>query len=383
MKEFPENATPAGHVPEEVPDLAFDDQPMQTLLGLAGPQPPTPADAITLWRSGAERTPAAAAAVAGILGGSEADAADLAGVEGVEEILVASLKSTGRDAKETACRRATLLTALGSLLGRLGRLDEAEAHLREAVELMRETWGRSHPRTCAAILTLADILQAGQRTNEADALRQGLEVERLVQAQLERVGGEHPEFMTTLVNSAHELRKAGLTSEAESFDRRAVALSERLFGMTHPLTIHRRNNLAISLLMLGRLDEAAALLEANILRDFPPFENLTPRLPYLLAILNLVAAGPAAAERHLAALKAHLDQPPLAVHERIQIPWDLRYLLETVAPRLPTTTNEMLSALLLILNARCQNRDPEVLAVQLAALKAFPIYRDAKRPTSA
>lgn len=372
------SAAIGGHIPDERVDLAFDDQPIEVLMGAAEPRPPTPADAIALWQTDPARSPVTAAAVASILGRRGIGAADLAGVEGIEQVLRAALERGGDDASNAALRRASLLAALGALLSRLGRCAEAEPLLREAVAVQRERLGRIHVETLASTSALADLLESCHRANEAEALRLVIRMECLVEAEQKTLGSKAPNFGRTLNNSAYELRKAGLAAEAEPFDRRAAALSETVFYKAHPLAIHRRNNLSLTLVMLGKFDEAADILEENTCREFAPLENLTPRLPYLLATLKFVSGNGAMAAQHFEVLKAHFAKPPLPVDESIQVPWDLRYYLDALAPQLPSGIHGLLVSLLDLLNARCQSPLPEDLPARLAALDSFPAFRDAQ-----
>ena len=68
---------------------------------------------------------------------------------------------------------------LGSLLQDQGKLDEAGALLREALEAMRATLGDRHPNTLVSINNLGTLLQAQGKLDEAGVLyREALEAKR-------------------------------------------------------------------------------------------------------------------------------------------------------------------------------------------------------------
>ncbi|HQX51549.1 MAG TPA: hypothetical protein PLR25_16650 [Planctomycetaceae bacterium] len=52
-----------------------------------------------------------------------------------------------------------------------------------------------------------------------------------------------------------------------------AATTAKLLGDIHPLAIHRCNNLVLTLILLGKLDEARQILAANWRLNAPPHAN--------------------------------------------------------------------------------------------------------------
>ena len=65
------------------------------------------------------------------------------------------------------------------MLGKMGRLEEAEALFRQTLETRRQVIGPEHPATLANIQGLAEVVAARGRRDEAEALlRSCLEIQR-------------------------------------------------------------------------------------------------------------------------------------------------------------------------------------------------------------
>ena len=100
-------------------------------------------------------------------------------------------KLSGSSARFWSARRETLgidhpdtlphLYNEGFVLNELGRADEAEALIRQSLELHRRILGPEHPGTLVAASKLGEILQAHGRLDESEALlRPCLEAQRRV-----------------------------------------------------------------------------------------------------------------------------------------------------------------------------------------------------------
>ena len=71
-----------------------------------------------------------------------------------------------------------------------------------------------------------------------------------------------------------------------------AATTAKLLGDIHPLAIHRRNNLVLTLILLGKLEEARQILAANWRLNAPPHANTTPRLAFLRHLIALLESQP-------------------------------------------------------------------------------------------
>lgn len=182
------------------------------------------------------------------------------------------------------------------LLERLGRYSEAEAVLREALQIaVRERlWDAVWEANNELIFLVGERLgkqEEGLRYRETamglagDDTRRRANVDAHValvlhaqgdyaQAEalhrralrgLEEVHGpESPSVATTYSNLAAVLAKQGRHEESEALTRRGLEIRERVFGQAHPTTISSRSNLALTLMLLGRLEEAESMMRAAL-----------------------------------------------------------------------------------------------------------------------
>jgi len=104
---------------------------------------------------------------------------------------------------------STLINNLGLLLQAQGRLDEAGALYREALEARRETLGNRHPDTLSSINNLGSLLQAKGRLDEAEAL-----FHEALKARRETLGDRHPDTLGSINNLGVLLKAQGRLDEA-------------------------------------------------------------------------------------------------------------------------------------------------------------------------
>ncbi len=166
-------------------------------------------------------------------------------------------------------------------------------------------------------------------------------------------------------NHAALMRKKGVPSVAEPLARAVFERTVRLRGVDDPLTVHFRNNLALTLMMLDRVNEARDLLAESWRTTLPSYANLTPCIPYLGLLADRLRNESAADQ--IGRLKTMLCGPELPRAPGIAHPWDVAYLLDYLRPKLPPDSSEFLAALLAAVN------DP----VKARGLDRFPEWRDA------
>jgi len=160
------------------------------------------------------------------------------------------------------------------------------------------------------------------------------------------------------------LRKAGHPDLAEPYARRCADASVRVLGETNPLALHRRNNLALTLLMLRRTAEARSLLAANWAAPCPHSTPVTPAITFLATIAELLDGGDAT--KPLGQLKTLLLGPTLQQTPNVAYPWDAGYLLDYLRDALPTDSVAFLQAALAAINDPARAPD----------LDRFPLWRD-------
>lgn len=145
------------------------------------------------------------------------------------------------------------------------------------------------------------------RAAEAESLQR-----RALALNIEVFGEKHPATLTSLNNLAADLRALGRVAEAEALDRRALALATEVLGEKHPTTLSILTNLAIDLQHLGRAAEAEPLdRHALALRT----EILGKKHPDTITSMSNLAVDLSALGR--AAEAEPLDRNALAINTEI------------------------------------------------------------------
>ncbi len=122
----------------------------------------------------------------------------------------------------------------------------------------------------------------------------------------------------------------------------------QLHGYGLVVFIHRRNDLVLTLIMLGKLEEARQILAANWRLNAPPYANITPRIAFLRHLIALLESQLDAP--FLGQLKTLLTGPELPVATDVAVPWDIAYFIKFLKPKLGEHPAEFLTALLTALN---------------------------------
>jgi len=179
-------------------------------------------------------------------------------VEGVEVRVVDVLDDAAWNVDlELANRpldRAAVLHTLGTTYLALGKFEQAEQHLRAALDLRREGLGPTHPDSLASEVELArTVYQRGEVEAGEAALRSAL-------ASCESaLGPDHPQTLSAALELAVAAADRGEYDEAETLIRRAVDGRIAVFGPEHPATLAAEEDLAVLLRRQGRYDDAEAM----------------------------------------------------------------------------------------------------------------------------
>lgn len=189
------------------------------------------------------------------------------------------------------------LRSLGALLYSKGQYDEGEKVCRDALAMDRRLYGNEHAEIAQDLNNLGVF--ARNRGNEALAerlLREALAMRRSL------FGKEHASIAETLTNLAVlHLAKRDYAG-AEPLCRDALRIRRELLGPEHPLVAQSLDNLAMILIRLGNYAEAEALQrEANTLyrellgEDHPELATSHINLATLLFFLEEYEEGAALA----------------------------------------------------------------------------------------
>jgi eukaryotic-like serine/threonine-protein kinase len=172
--------------------------------------------------------------------------------------VLAHLRRPGRPESD----RSLLSWVLGNLATTVeaqGRLHEAEALMREVVELRQRGSGDDHPDTLAAKSNLAAVLHANKKRGEAtDLTKEVLEASRRV------LGDDHPNTLTQMSNLGVMYALQNRLGEAIVIKQEALERLRRRLGKSHPKSLTALNNLALDLVQRGEFAAAAELFEEGL-----------------------------------------------------------------------------------------------------------------------
>lgn len=143
----------------------------------------------------------------------------------------------------------------------LGRVDEAERLIAQAIAEVEARTDPRHPRVLWMRLTLGDVYMDRGRWDAADAIY--LDSLAGLTATL---GANHPNSLTALHYHGHLLLRRGDAAAALPVLREAHAGRSAVMGADHPYTRYSAHRLAQALTALGRSDEALPLLRATLAR---------------------------------------------------------------------------------------------------------------------
>jgi len=207
---------------------------------------------------------------------------------GTETFLLRAVEIDRECADMPKLDAATHLLDLARVLLTTNRPSEADALIRQALNISASALGPSHPKVTAGMNLLANtLLTLGQRQEAEAILRRALEIDEKTQ------GCMHLDVARDLVNLANSLRTVFGILEAEDMLRRALTIFERCYDPHHPDVAVTLNNLAEIIMQLGCFRDAEPMLRRALNIDvecFGPNHPDTARdlhnLAYLLRCTN-------------------------------------------------------------------------------------------------
>jgi len=108
----------------------------------------------------------------------------------------------------------------------------------------------------------------------------------------------------------------------------------------------------LTLIMLGKLEEARQILAANWRLNAPPHANTTPRIAFLRHLIALLESQ--LDTPFLGQLKTLLTGPELPVASDVAVPWDIAYFIQHLRPQLPPASADFLTTFVAALNDRAK-----------------------------
>lgn len=150
---------------------------------------------------------------------------------------------------------ATSKQHLAFMLWTRGRAWEAETYLREALAVRRSLFGEADSSVASSMNLLGLILRDQGRSEESAAVhRETLAVRRRLS------GPSSATIAISLDNLGTAIEAQGDLGAAESFYRRALAMNREVWGIRHVLVATNMTHLGRLLTKKGNLQEAGALL---------------------------------------------------------------------------------------------------------------------------
>jgi serine/threonine protein kinase/tetratricopeptide (TPR) repeat protein len=151
---------------------------------------------------------------------------------------------------------AALRNTIGKTYFELASYEEAEPHLKTAVELREKALGADHPDTLTSVNDLATLFEAKADYTAAEPL-----YERALAGRERVLGADHPDTLGSINNLAQMYAAVGKFEAAEPLLKRALAGQERVFGPDHEDTLTTVNNLAALAKSKGDFATAEVLLK--------------------------------------------------------------------------------------------------------------------------
>ncbi len=183
---------------------------------------------------------------------------------------------------------------VADFLRKRGRLSEAEALLRKAIIKMEPSLGDAHPELANALHKLGDVLRDSDNWNEAEeTFRKAVAIRGTL------FGDEHLDLAHSLHGLAWVVNHNGKPAEAEALSREELAMRRNLLGNDHPDVAMTLEDLAVFLSDQGKHAEAEtaardclSIRERSMPDDFLTFRIRGTLGGILLEQLNLQEAEP-------------------------------------------------------------------------------------------
>ena len=154
--------------------------------------------------------------------------------------------------------RITITTTLGQIYLHRGKHAKAKRLFERTLSLSEQVSGPDHPATAGPLNDLADVCLAMGEFAEAEPLYQrGLKI-------VEKASGSEELKLTLLIGLGRLYYSIGDWSKAESFDKQALELSERVRGPDHSGTSYCLNNLGAVYTAMLAYEKAEPLLQRSL-----------------------------------------------------------------------------------------------------------------------
>lgn len=175
--------------------------------------------------------------------------------------------------RNTALRRASLLSRSGHYALETGSYTDAERMHCQALEARRTMLGERHADTLESMLNLAKVYMYNQQGHLDLAEELQLKV---LASRREVLGEEHPDTLTCTSFLGETYIRQGRYDIAESLELEVMRMKKLVLGENHRATLLSMNNLAGTYSHLGRWEEAEKLHMEVIEKDKEVLEEDDP-----------------------------------------------------------------------------------------------------------
>jgi len=176
---------------------------------------------------------------------------------------------------------ATARDAIGKTWRNLAKYEQAERHLRRAVELRERELGPDDPATLDSRNSLGVLLAQAGRYGEAIALH-----EETLKRRKATLGVDHRDTLTSMNGLATAYSEAGQLDQALPLHEETLKQQQMKLGPNDPETLLSMSNLAFAYRAAGKSDQALPLLEVALERMKA---TLGPDHPHTLVSMNNLA----------------------------------------------------------------------------------------------
>ncbi|KAE8372665.1 violaceus kinesin [Aspergillus bertholletiae] len=157
----------------------------------------------------------------------------------------------------------TTMNNLASIYSNQGRWKEAEELWVQVLQLDKQVLGPEHPDTLTSMANLASTYWGQGQWKEAEELEM-----RVLQLRKQVRGREHSDTLMSMANLALIYSNQGRWKEAEELGvqvlqlrKQVLQLRKQVLGSEHPSTLASMYNLAYTWKLLGKVQDALALME--------------------------------------------------------------------------------------------------------------------------
>lgn len=177
--------------------------------------------------------------------------------------------------------QASIHTTIGAVYKQLGRYEEAEAHLAQALKLNEALYDPAGDEVANACFELGDVrLQRGDLPGAESLAARAL-------AHYRAAGVDDDMFASALQLMARVRETSGDAEAALVLFREALAMLERLFGTDHERVAHILSDVGSLLDDLGRLEEAESYLRRALDIDRRQLGDDHTRVAEVLHLLGI------------------------------------------------------------------------------------------------